>query len=149
MEFEELIETLDDEINGKKGLFTKKLDMEKCGFIVNEIKNSFPQVVQESAYIIANRDKILLNADNAAKNTIKEAEERAEHIISNSELMRRAETEAKKIIDSAYGQCDKLVERTKEHLDNVFKEVEQFLTSTLNLVRKNRDELRSAMIVKK
>lgn len=148
MEFEELIETIDEEINGKKGLFSKKVDIDKCGVLINEIKNSFPQVVQESSYIIANRDKILINADNAAKNTIKEAEERAEHIVGNSELMRRAENEAKKIIDSAYSQCDKLVERTKEHLDNIFKEVEQYLTSTLSLIRKNRDELRSAMIVK-
>ena len=43
-------------------------------------------------------------------------------------------------------QCDTLVHHTKEHLDRTFKETEQFLLSTLTMIRNNREELRGAMI---
>ncbi len=149
MEYEDLIDELDSEINGKRGIFSKKVDIERCGELITAIKNSYPGVLRDSAYIVENREKILSNADVVAKNTIREAEEHANHLVGNSELLKKAETEAKKIIDSAYSQCDVLVERTKDHLDNVFKDVEQFLMSTLNMVRNNRDELKSAVMGKK
>ena len=45
-------------------------------------------------------------------------------------------------------QCDALVDKTKAHLDIMFRDVEQFLQSSLAMIRNNREELRGAMIVK-
>jgi len=107
-----------------------------------------PDAVREAEYVVENKQKILENADSVAKNTIREAEERAEHIIDNSELIKRAELEAKQLMETAYMQCDALVDKTKAHLDIMFRDVEQFLQSSLAMIRNNREELRGAMIVK-
>ncbi|MDR2201838.1 MAG: hypothetical protein LBP26_03625 [Clostridiales bacterium] len=143
-----LLSEMEAELTDKRGIFGKKIDIEKCVDIVYEMKRVFPENIREAEYVLANKDKILQNADNVAKNMIREAEERAEHIIDNSELIKRAEAEAKTIIDAGYYQCDALVERTKTHLDSMFKDVEQFLLSTLAMIRNNREELRGAMILK-
>ncbi len=149
MDILKLLDEMESELTDKKGLFSKKVDIGRCVDILYEMKRVFPESIREADYIVANKNKILENADNVAKNTIREAEERAEHIIDNSELIKRAEIEAKNIIDTGYMQCDTLVDRTKAHLDSMFKDIEQFLLSTLTMIRNNREELRGAMIMKR
>ena len=149
MDVMQLIEQLESELGAKKGgLFSKKIDVSKCIELVRAIKSAFPEAIREANYVLENRQRILENADNVAKNVIREAEERAEHIIDNSEIVKRAEMEGKQLIETAYMQCDALVDNTKSHLDMTFKDVEQFLLSTLAMIRNNREELRGAMIIR-
>ena len=143
----EIVEELESELSEKKGLFSKKVDVDRCAELVSILKSEIPAGFAESRQVLATRKKILENADSVAQNTIREAEERASHIVDNSELVKAAEIESKKIIDMAYMQCDMLVERTKGHLDEMFKDIEQFLLSTLAMIRNNREELRGAMIM--
>ncbi len=144
-----IIEELEYELGDRKGgLFSKKVDINKCISLTRQLRNSMPDAMREAEYVVENKHKILENADSVAKNTIREAEERAEHIIDNSELIKRAELEAKQLMETAYMQCDALVDKTKAHLDIMFRDVEQFLQSSLAMIRNNREELRGAMIVK-
>lgn len=149
MDITQLIDQLEQELGERKGgLFGKKVDLNKCGQLTRQIRSALPDALREANYVVENKQKILENADSVAKNTIREAEERAEHIIDNSELIKRAELEAKQLMETAYMQCDALVEQTKAHLDTMFRDIEQFLQSVLAMIRNNREELRGAMIVK-
>lgn len=145
----QLLDELESELGERKGgLFSKKVDISKCASLTRKIRSALPDAMQEADYVVENRQKILENADSVAKNTIREAEERAEHIIDNSELIKRAELEAKQLMETTYMQCDALVDKTKAHLDGMFREVEQFLQQSLAMIRNNREELRGAMIVR-
>ena len=149
MDVMQLIDELENELGDRKGgLFSKKIDIGKCVQLTRQIRSTLPDALREAEYVVENKHKILENADSVAKNTIREAEERAEHIIDNSELIKRAEVEAKQLMETAYMQCDALVDKTKSHLDVMFRNVEQFLQATLAMIRNNREELRGAMIVK-
>lgn len=149
MDLMQLLDELEAELSDKKGFFGKKVDLDKCYNLVCQIKINLPSTLRETEYVIENKRKILENADIVAKNTIREAEERAEHMIDNSEIMRLADLESKKMMESTMMQCDGLVHHTKDHLDNMFKETEQFLLSTLTMIRNNREELRGAVIINK
>ncbi len=149
MDISVLLDELENELSDRKGgIFAKKVDLDKCCKIVAQLKSAFPETLREAQYVMENKQKILENADNVAKNTIREAEERAEHIIDNSEITKRAERESKQIVEMAYMQADSLIDKTKLHLDNMFRDIEQFLLSTLTMIRNNREELKGAMIVK-
>ena len=149
MDVMRIIDELEAELGERRGgLFSKKIDIGKCVQLTKAIRGAMPDAVREAEYVVENKQKILENADSVAKNTIREAEERAEHIIDNSELIKRAELEAKQLMETAYMQCDALVDKTKAHLDSMFRDVEQFLQSSLAMIRNNREELRGAMIVK-
>jgi len=147
MQLHDIINELDNELSDKKGIFSKKIDIDKCQHLVGELKNLLPRSIAQSEQVLSSRQKILENADTVAQNTIREAEERASHIVDNSELVKQAELEAKKIIEMANMQGDVIIDRTKTHLDNMFKDIEQFLLSTLAMIRNNREELRGAMIM--
>ena len=149
MDVMRIIDELEAELGERRGgLFSKKIDIGKCVQLTKAIRGAMPDAVREAEYVVENKQKILENADSVAKNTNREAEERAEHIIDNSELIKRAELEAKQLMETAYMQCDALVDKTKAHLDIMFRDVEQFLQSSLAMIRNNREELRGAMIVK-
>ena len=145
----DIVEELENEFLDKKGLFVKRIDIDRCAKLTAALKREVPRTFNEAQNIVASRKSILENADNAAKNTIREAEDRASFIVDGSELVKQAEIEAKKVIEMAHMERDVLVERTKAHLDDMFKDIEQFLLSTLAMIRNNREELRGAMIMNK
>jgi len=148
-ELSKIIEELESELLDRKGFFSKKVDVERCVELTQALKESMPASLSEAHKVLGSRKKILENADTVAQNTIREAEERASHIVDKSEIVSAAQIESRKIIDMAYMQCDMLIDRTKSHLDNMFKDIEQFLLSTLAMIRNNREELRGAMIMTK
>ncbi len=140
----DILQSLREELNSSHGFFSKKPDIALCCDLCDKLARVLPESLEEAEYVKQKRKEILANADVVAKNTIRAAEERAEKLASESEVVRQAQTSAKQIIESAYAQCDNLMLRTKAHLDEVFKETEQFLLTTLSLVRTNREELRTS-----
>ncbi|MCH5162541.1 MAG: hypothetical protein J1G38_03530 [Clostridiales bacterium] len=142
----EILEKLREELNTSHGLFSKKVDVPLCCDLCDKLVRTLPNSLEEAEYVKQRRKEILANADVVAKNTIRAAEEKAEKLVSESEVVRAAQVSAKQIIENAYAQCDNLILRTKAHLDGLFKDMEQFLLSTLSVVRTNREELRAARI---
>lgn len=142
----EMLDELESELSDRKGFFSKKTDLDKCYSLVCQIKQSLPAVLREAEYVMESKRKILENADSVAKNMIREAEERAGHFVEKSEIVRLAQDEARKITDEAYRNCEELVRKTKEHLDVMFRDAEEFLISNINMIRTNRDELRAVVV---
>ena len=146
MDVFQILSALANELTEKRGHLRKKVDAAACFELVEQLREVLPESIMEANFILANKQKILQNADSAAKNTIREAEDRAAHLLDGGELRRRSEHEARRLIDETNIKCDNLVQRTKEHLDGVFKDLEQFLVSALSLIRRNRDELNGMQI---
>ncbi len=142
----EILDRLSEELSTSRGIFSKKPDVALCSELCDKLARILPESFNEAEYVKQKRKEILANADVVAKNTIRAAEEKADKLASESEVVRRAQSDAKQILENAYAQCDNLIMRTKAHLDNLFKDMEQFLLSTLSVVRTNREELRSALI---
>lgn len=140
----EILEQLKAELE-KSGGFFKKPDLDLCLDLCDELSKILPEYVKEASLVTERKKDILANADVVAKNTIRAAEEKANKIVSESEIVRSAQAASKQIIENAYAQCDNLILRTKAHLDNLFKDTENFLCSTLSVVRTNREELRAAL----
>ncbi|MCH5157579.1 MAG: hypothetical protein J1F33_00130 [Clostridiales bacterium] len=143
----EILEELRDELAGKHGLFSKKkVDIDYCEQLTDRLAKLLPAALNEAEHVKQKRKEILSNADLVAKNTIRAAEEQAEKLAQESEVIKRANESAKAIIENAYVQCDNLILRTKSHLDNLFAETEKFLLTTLSVIRTNREELRVAQL---
>ena len=146
MDLISLVDELYEEINGRGGLFSKrKINFTKCSELIVKIKSMLSSDLMRARDVIDKRNDIMQNADIVACNVIKEAKERAEHITSNSEIIRAAEERANKIMDETYRECDAVVRKTKEHLDRMFAETETFFLNTVSVIRTNRSELREAL----
>ena len=141
----EILDQLKSELEKAGGFFSKKPDLDLCLDLCDDLARILPEYIKEASQVKERKKDILANADVVAKNTIRAAEEKANKIVSESEIVRAAQAASKQIIENAYAQCDNLILRTKAHLDNLFKDTENFLGSTLSVVRTNREELRAAL----
>ena len=140
-----LLEVLEGEFVDNRGYIKRKVDLNRCLHIIEELKSSLPECILQAQKIIDTKQKILQNADSVAKNTIATAEQKARHLVSGTEVEHLAQVEAKKIINKATIQRDVLIDKTKRHLEEMFDETEQFLLSLVSMIRKNRQELRSVV----
>jgi len=148
MDINQIIEELEAELaKSKNFLWGKKND--RCMQLLDELKRNLPVALKEASYLLSQRDKILFQAQESAKKTLIEAEQRAEHIVSESELVRRAESEAEDIVETANRRTSQMYSATKSNLDKMLKSVEDYLTQNLHVVRNNREELNGTLFGKK
>ena len=144
----QLIEELEDEFaKGKNFLWSRKslVNLEKCGDLILELKRSLPTAIQEASYILTQKEKILRQAKEIADKTLKEAELRAEQLISESALIKKSEVEAQEIVANANKRSTQLMNITKENIDRLLRSVEQYLLENLHIVRNNREELNGGL----
>ncbi|MCL2556725.1 MAG: hypothetical protein FWE03_06920 [Firmicutes bacterium] len=142
----ELLDELESELKEVRGMH--KRENSQIFDILARAKEGVAFNLEEADYIVKKQKQILKNADIVAKNTLKAAEERIEHMLGTTEVMQKADAEAKNLMNKTANKCDALVKKTKEHLDSMFIEAEQFLLSNLSMIRINREELREAMLIK-
>jgi vacuolar-type H+-ATPase subunit H len=148
MDIVQIIDELEQEFAGSKNfLWSKKtlVDMEKCASLIAELKSNLPSAIQEASYVLSKKDQILNKANSDAKKTIAEAEFRAEQLVSSSEIFKRSEQEANEMIEKANRKCNELYSVTKENVDKMLKSVEMYLGQNLTVIKRNRDELESAI----
>ena len=144
-----IIEELQEEFaKSKSSLFGKKANMERCEELIDELKRSMPAAIQEASYILSQRDKIVNQAKEMADKTLKEAEVRAEQLLSDSELIKKSEEEADEIVENAEKRANQLFAVTRDNIDKLLKSVEDYLLQNLHVVRSNREELNSGDVLK-
>ena len=140
MELIELVDRLDNEINGKKGLFSK-VDVGYCGELVGELKSQ----VLGLKKLIQTHDAVIQNADTVAQNVIAEAKQRADFIAGEDEIVRLAEIKGRKIIDETYRECEDLIKKTKDYLEDMLCRTEDCISNFLLSIRSKRNELRNTI----
>lgn len=148
MDINQIIDALEREFaNSKNFLWSKKtlVNMDKCASLIAEIRANLPQAVQEASYVLSKKEQILNNAHAEAQHIIAEAEYRAEQLISGSEIRKKSERVAAEMVQKATKKCDQLFSVTKENVDKLLKSVELYLDQNLDVVKRNRDELDSAI----
>lgn len=148
----ELIETLENELIGSKNLlFSKRgaVDIEKCEQLVSDIKKELPNAIQEATYLLAQKDKIIYNAEESAKKIIKNAESNASLILNELEIQKYAEERANSLIEQAEKQCEIKQNIVKNNIDKLLKSIEDYLKENLHIVRNNREELAGTILLSK
>ena len=148
MDIVQIIDELEHEFaNSKNFLWSKKtlVNMDRCASLIAELKANLPAAIQEASYVLSKKDQILNNAVAEAKHTIAEAEFRAENLVSSSEIYKKSEQAASELLDRANRKCEQLYAVTKENVDKMLRSVEMYLDQNLAVVKRNRDELESAI----
>ena len=148
MDIIQLIEELEDEFSqGKNFLWSKKslVNLDRCAELIDELKRNLPTALQEARYVLSQKEKILSQAQEMAEKTMKEAEMRAEQLVSESVLIKKSEEEAEEITENANKRCAHLYNVTKENIDKMLKAVEDYLIENVHIVRNNREELNGGL----
>lgn len=129
-----LLDQLEDLIEeGKANFLSGKIaiDKEQMVEIIREIRLKLPTEVQQSVWIVEERNKILSEAQKEAHIIVNEAHEKLQSMIEQHEITQYAKERAENIIETAREDARQIHMGAVEYAEDTFKEVEQKLKSTL------------------
>lgn len=110
---EQLIEDIFDFVENSKTSFANPnkvtLHRDELYDMLDELRMRTPEEIKKYQKIIANRDKILVDAKNNADLMIEQANNRAAALIDESEMVHQANVKAEDIVNSAIADAKQIV----------------------------------------
>ena len=120
------------------------IEREKALEIINEIKNSLPTSIAESKRLVAARDEFIGNAKREAEALRKNAEEKARSMVEEQEIVRVARARSAEMIASAEAKSRELRRVASEYVDDIMRQTEASLSTSLNTIRAAHGAFQSA-----
>ena len=145
MEILAILETLEDLVEKSVNVpFSGKclVDKEEILEIVKEIRLKLPDDIKQAKWVKEERQRILLEAQREANNTLKEAEGKIAALVDEHEITKKAYEQANEIISNAQKQAREIRLGTRDYADSVLNKVEEILKDTLDVIKMNREEIK-------
>jgi vacuolar-type H+-ATPase subunit H len=142
-----LLDILEDELEKGVNLpFATRalIDREKCLDIIKDIRLSLPEEIKQAEWIRKERQRIILDAQKEAETITKEAEQRIKSLVDENEITQSAYRQSREILESAQESAKEIRLGAKEYADAILEDVEGYLAEKLDILRANRQELKTA-----
>ena len=144
MNSDKLLEDLESLVlNASKMPFTSKkmIEEEELLQIIDDLKASMPEELEQSQKVLAEKDKIIADAQRHADSMVAQAKDYIAKLTEESELVRQAQEQANQIVVSATKSSDELKSSSSTYAGDVLKYVETTLQKTLASIQQNRESL--------
>ena len=144
MNMEELLEQLDEALDAGVKLPGKRcvVEVEKLRAIVDDIRMAMPNEIKQAKGICADRADIISNAKKEADSIKRAAEERANQLTSQEEIVKLAQAKASEIITNAQLKSKEMRKAAQDFVDDIMRRADDGLTANLAEVRKTRASLK-------
>lgn len=144
MDTRKLLEELENVINNASEvpLTNKKLvDKDEIERLIDAINQSLPNELESARCIVADKERIMLEAEKKAEDTVAQAKDYIARITEESELVKQAQERANEVISSANKSADELRTSSVTYATDVLKYVETNMENVLDSLKKNRQSL--------
>ena len=144
MNSDKLLEDLESLVmNASKVPFTNKkmVEEEEILQIIDDLKESMPAELEQSKKILAERDKVIADAQHHADGMGAQAKDYIAKLTEESELVRQAQERANQVIQTANDSSEQLKNSSITYAGDVLKYVESTLEKTLSSIQQNRESL--------
>ncbi|BAJ63557.1 ATP synthase F0 subunit B [Anaerolinea thermophila] len=115
--------------------------------IIDQMRVSIPEEIKKAQQILAQRDRILAQAQEEANRTIALAREKSEQLVSRDSIVAEAQARAEQIIQQAHVDAANIRKEADDYvlesLTRLEAELERILTQVRNGVRTLQSERRS------
>ncbi len=137
MSIDQILNEMDETLVDSTGLpFSggkRLVDVEHIRDLMSEIKLSLPEEVRQAKAIVKDRTEIIENARKEADAIVRRAQDRAEMLVSESEVVKASEARAAEQLSAAAQQTKELRRQAKEYCEGVLRQAED------GLAKKARD----------
>lgn len=146
MDIQHLVDRLEDLIDeGRHIPFSKftMIDEERALEIIDQMRISIPEEIEKAARVLAQRDRILAQANEEAARLVQIARERGEQMVDREAMVQAAQSRAANIIEAARQEAEGITEDADGYVMETLTGLEQQLTKILNIVRNGISEVSS------
>jgi hypothetical protein len=136
----DLIDQLEEEVDqSQKALFSSmhKVDPDRILEIIEEMRQDLPLEIQQSRQLVADKQRILDDAQTQAEHILSHARLRAEQLCEENQIVITAKEHADEIMANAQHASREMRASAKTYVEDVMHDVEGYLNEYLQVVRKN------------
>lgn len=134
----ELLDVLEDLLdNAKPAPFRQKVMVDRDAMyeVLKDIRLFLPNEIKQSRWVMDERNKILVDAQQDADSIVKDAEVQISKMVADHEITKRATTEAEQIIEDAKGMSKDLRLGAMEYVDGLLVDVAELFEKAYNEVK--------------
>lgn len=145
MEIFSLIENLEELLeSGAKVPFSTKVmvDIEELREVLEDIRLKLPDELKQAKWVKEERQRIISDAEQEAENMIKDAQNKIVKMVDEHAITQQALNQKEEIIENANRVSKEISVGTRDYADALLEKVEEVLKESLNIVSKNRKELK-------
>ncbi len=145
----ELIEKLEEVIGKSKKIpFSSSfiINENEIYEILDELKNIMPEEFKQARWIVKERENMLEEAKRQSIRIVHDAEEKAESMISESEIMKIAVKKADEIVSIAEAKARTVRLEAEDYADEKLAGLEAVLYKILSAVEKGREQFKASLI---
>lgn len=144
-DIEDLLYQIEQEVrSGKKALFGSGVTVngDVIYSLVDSIRAALPGVLREAKAIVNSSERRLQEESARAQNIVKQAQQRADEILSDHAIIMTAQREAEAIRAQAIDYVRHLTDDVYIDLSNMLSDASATLTDSLELIRKAQANIR-------
>ena len=139
-----LIDKLDDIIHNARSVpLTDNVmfDREEIYDILDQMRSTIPEEIKQARWIVKERQEMLVEAKQEAERLLADAQERADALASETEIVRLAERNAQQIMEDARERERSTRLGAEDYADEVLGNLETNLDKFSAAVRRGRERL--------
>ena len=136
---EELLES------GAKVPFSSKVmvDAEELREIIEEMRLKIPDELKQAKWGKEERQRIIADAEAEAQKRLNDTQNQIVNMIDEHVITKQAQEQKEQILENANKVAKEISIGTREYADALLEKVEEVLKETIDVVHKNRKELKS------
>jgi cell division septum initiation protein DivIVA len=147
MDILHLVDRLEELFNQSRPIwFTHSVivDEDRMLDLIDQMRMAIPDEVKKAQQVLAQRDRILAQAQEEANRTLAIAREKSEQMVERDAIVQAAHVRAEQIVNGARGDIDATRHEADEYVVNTLRrlemELERFLTQVRNGITVLQDE---------
>jgi hypothetical protein len=146
MDIQHLVDRLEDLIDEGRHIFGTKLTMvdeERALEIIDQMRISIPEEIEKAARVLAQRDRVLAQANEEAARIVQMAREKGEVLVDREAMVQAAQSRAANVVEQARQEAEQITRDADNYVLDTLARLEQQLNRALNVVRNGINEVNS------
>jgi hypothetical protein len=111
--------------------------------LIDQIRFNLPDEIKQANWTVSEQQRIMTEAHAEAARTMSRANERAEEVASEHEVLRRAERHASQVVKDAQARSDQIIRDAEGYALEQLRQLEAHLARTLTTVRRGIEALQA------
>ena len=144
MDIQHLVDRLEDLIDEGRHVFGTRftlIDEERALEIIDQMRISIPEEIEKAARVLAQRDRVLAQANEEAARIIQTARQKSEELVDQEVSVQAAQSRAANIIEAARQEAEVITGDADNYVLQVLSSLEQHLLKNINVVRNGINEV--------
>jgi multidrug efflux pump subunit AcrA (membrane-fusion protein) len=148
MDIQHLVDRLEELIDeGRHMPFSKftLVDEERALEIIDQMRISIPEEIEKAARVLAQRDRILAQANEEAARLVQLARERGEQMLDREASVQAAQNRAANIVEAARQDAEGMTKDADQYVIDQLSSLDSQLTKMLAVIRKGISEVNNTV----